>query len=93
MERISIVELLIHCPKGMELNCTKYGECILDSVSEGELYPIKITKKSEKVSIRLTRYGSVSYDRYSECIIFPKGKTTWEGFMIPCEFEDESEIW
>jgi hypothetical protein len=28
----------------------------------------------------------------SKCIIFPKGKTTWEGFVPPCQFKDGDVI-
>ena len=27
-------------------------------------------------------------DIKSKCVIFPKGKTTWEGFVPPCKFKD-----
>ena len=24
----------------------------------------------------------------AKCVIFPKGKTTWKGFVPPCQFKD-----
>lgn len=81
MERINIAELLKDCPKGMELNYIVYDECTLDSILEDELYPIKI--RTPEGAMLLTKYGSLSYDKRAKCVIFPKGKTTWEGFHRP----------
>ena len=86
MEKINVAKLLKDCPQGMELNCTVYDECILDRILEGELYPIKI--RTPEGAMLLTKYGSFSCNKHSKCIIFPKGKTTWEGFVPPCQFKD-----
>lgn len=86
MEKIDIAKLLKDCPQGMELNCTVYDECILDNILEGELYPIKIQTPEGKML--LTKYGSFSCNKHSKCIIFPKDKTTWEGFVPPSKFKD-----
>ena len=86
MEKINVAKLLKDCPQGMELNCTVYDECILDRILEGELYPIKI--RTPEGAMLLTKYGSFSCNKHSKCIIFPKGKTTWEGFVPPCKFKD-----
>lgn len=86
MEKINIAELLKDCPKGMKLDCTIYDECTLRSILEGEQYPIKL--QTPEGSLLLTKYGSLSLCTHSKCVIFPKGKTTWEGFVPPCEFED-----
>lgn len=82
-EKINVAKLLKDCHQGMELNCTVYDECILDSILEGELYPIKIQTPEGKML--LTKYGSFSCNKHSKCIIFPKDKTTWEGFHRPFE--------
>ena len=86
MERINIAELLKDCPKGMELDCTMYDNVTLIQVREDNIYPIKI--ETPDGSTVLTKYGGVSYNKLSKCIIFPKRKTTWEGFVPPCEFKD-----
>lgn len=83
-EKINIAELLKDCPKGMELDCTMYDNVTLIQVQEDNIYPIKI--ETPDGSTVLTKYGGVSYNKLSKCIIFPKGKTTWEGFHKP--FED-----
>lgn len=84
MKKINIAELLKDCPKGMELDCTMYDNVTLIQVQEDNIYPIKI--ETPDGSTVLTKYGSVSYNELSKCIIFPKGETNWEGFHKP--FED-----
>ena len=36
----------------------------------------------------MTDYGCYSENDGAKCVIFPKGKTTWEGFVPPCKFKD-----
>ena len=84
MEKINVAELLKDCPKGMELDCTMYDNVTLIQVREDNIYPIKI--ETPDGSTVLTKYGGVSYNELSKCIIFPKGETNWEGFQ--CPFKD-----
>lgn len=84
--KINLVELLKDCPEGMELDCTIYDECKLRSILEGEPYPIKL--QTPDGALPLTKYGSFSLCTHSKCVIFPKGKTTWEGFVPPVDFKD-----
>ena len=84
--KINIAELLKDCPKGMELDCAVYDNCTLKIVFEGCLYPIQI--QTPEGLINLTKYGSLSSNTYSKCVIFPKGKTTWDEFEPPCKFKD-----
>ena len=86
MEKINIAELLKDCPQGMELDCTIYDECTLGSILEGTHYPVKL--QTPDGALHLTKYGSLSCSKYAKCLIFPKGKTTWEGFVPPCNFKD-----
>lgn len=86
MEKINVAELLKDCPKGMELDCTMYDNCTLGSVLEGLAYPIRIDTPDGLVL--LNEYGCYSRNEHAKCIIFPKGKTTWEGFVSPGAFED-----
>lgn len=81
MKKINIAELLKDCPKGMELDCTVYDNVTLEKVFEGCLYPIRI--QTPEGLMDLTKYGSLSSSTHSKCVIFPKGKTTWEGFDKP----------
>lgn len=84
MEKINIAELLRGCPKGMKLDCLMYNNVTLDSVDNCGDYPITIFLKHE-FPIRLTKYGQNIKHESAKCVIFPKGKTTWEGFQRPFE--------
>lgn len=87
MEKINVAELLKDCPKGMELDCTMYDDVTLDRVSDKCDYPIIISTKNG-FPARLTKYGQNVNIEDAKCVIFPKGKTTWEGFVPPCQFKD-----
>lgn len=84
MEKINIAKLLKNCPIGMELDCTMFDNVTLLCVdnSEGIIYPI-IVLREDGNSITLTKYGQCSDANSAKCVIFPKGKTTWEGFQNP----------
>lgn len=87
--KINLVEILKNCPKGMELDCP-----LLDNVEFEELdfnfhnYPIVIRNSKTNTEIYLTEYGQFVNEENYKCIIFPKGKNTWEGFVPPCKFKD-----
>ena len=88
MEKINIAELLRDCPKGMELDCTSYDNVSFDKISDDKkaIYPIfcYITdKEGNRSSISFTEDGCESKRYGAKCVIFPKGKTTWEGFQRP----------
>ena len=93
MEKINVAELLHNCPKGMELDCYLFNGLKFDHIdTDNENYPIVCRAKDstgEYYTHTFTKYGwyTSSYD-YSKCVIFPKGKTTWEGFVPPCKFKD-----
>ena len=91
--KINIAELLKNCPQGMELDCAKFENVILDEVSfdKDPNYPIRIVTKSGTM-LSLSKYGTYIEDTDSKCVIFPKGKTTWEGFVPPCEFKVGDKI-
>ena len=88
-QKINIVELLKDCPEGRKLDCLLYDNVTLISVDDKEhaIFPIKV-RRSDGCQIILTEYGQYAYMDDAKCIIFPKGKTTWEGFVPPCEFKD-----
>ena len=85
MERLNIAELLKDCPKGMELDCTMFDGVYFDHVNDLGVNKIKcyVNNDNEHFEIALNKYGQyVSYNS-AKCVIFPKGKTTWEGFHRP----------
>lgn len=84
--KINIAELLKDCPKGMELDCAMYENVTLFCASDSGAYPIKIETPDGLVA--LDKYGCYSSNEHAKCVIFPKGKTTWEGFVPPCRFKD-----
>jgi hypothetical protein len=84
-KRINVAELLKDCPKGMEINCLMYDGCTFKGVTESEDYPIKI--QAPDGSFVFTKYGSISEIESAKCVIFPKDKTTWEGFVPPYKFK------
>jgi hypothetical protein len=86
MEKINLVKLLENCPTGMELDCTMYNKVTLSYVYDSGPYPIKIQTPDGIAS--LDKYGCYSSNKHAKCVIFPKGKTTWEGFVPPCKFKD-----
>lgn len=97
MEKINLVELLKDCPKGMEFDCTNYNGVVrLNRVmDDNSPYPIEINVVyGDECNVHtLTKYGQTVKTPYNKCIIFPKGKTTWEGFVPPCKFKDGDIIY
>ncbi len=84
MEKINVAELLRNCPRGMELDCTMFDDVKFIAVDEAEK-PICIRTG---VAYRfLTKFGTWTFDENAKCVIFPKGKTSWEGFVPPCQFK------
>ena len=88
-DKINISELLKDCQKGMELDCSVFEDVTLykiDTDIENE-FPIRIKTKNDYF-LDLTKYGTYSNVEEAKCVIFPKGKTTWKGFIPPCKFKD-----
>lgn len=84
MEKINIAELLKDCPNGMELDCTLFEKPV--KYLSGT-YVITIKTSSGHI-FYLTKYGHLHDTDDAKCVIFPKGKTTWKGFVPPCKFKD-----
>lgn len=84
MEKINVAELLKDYPKGMELDCTICNNRVTleGVVGNGSTYPIRVISK-DGFHHMLTCNGGVYDSEDSKCVIFPKGKTTWEGFKRP----------
>ena len=88
MEKINVAELLKDCPSGMELDCTMYENVTFVEVCKdiNTLYPIYCITTDEKGNssgCSFTKNGYASTRNSAKCVIFPKGKTTWEGFQRP----------
>ena len=92
MEKINVAELLRNCPKGMELDCTAFEGVTLSSVNTNRAYPIHIRLSCGNLK-SLTSEGGLNHTEGAKCIIFPKGKTTWEGFVPPCQFKDGDVVY
>ena len=90
MEKINIAELLKDCPVGMGLDCTMYEDVYFDYVDELNIIHCYIQREGYRTSITFNQYGTPNSDVKSKCVIFPKGKTTWEGFQRP--FKDGDVI-
>lgn len=83
-QKINIAELLKDCPSGMELDCLMYENVTLMKVDDDKdaIFPIKVFR-SDGCLIDFTKYGQYSNVNDAKCVIFPKGKTTWNGFQRP----------
>lgn len=89
-KKINIAELLRNCPHGMELDSPAYNNLYFDNIIDSDSYPIKCytTYNGMLNTVFLTKYGEIRREENAKCVIFPKGKTTWEGFVPPCKFKD-----
>ena len=95
VQKINIAELLKDCPKGMELDCILFDndvKVIFDGVDGintcASIIKIVVIHDNNRISHALTKYGQWNPYKYAKCVIFPKGKTTWEGFVPPYKFKD-----
>ena len=84
-EKINIAELLKDCPKGMELECSLFNDVKFIGVEKDDK-PICI--RTGDIYRYLTKFGTWTFDENAKCVIFPKGKTTWEGFQRPFKAGD-----
>ncbi|MBO7211858.1 MAG: hypothetical protein J6V44_12745 [Methanobrevibacter sp.] len=81
MKKLNIAELLRDCPTGMELDCTICDNVYLDEVTP---HMIKCFSKDNVYNtIYFHHDGTYLTNQNAKCVIFPKGKTTWEGFQRP----------
>ena len=93
-QKINIAELLKDCPKGMELDCLIYENVVFEKLDvSSSHHPIIIRRRTDSINkysttVHLTKYGQYSDEEDCKCLIYPKGKTTWEGFVPPCKFKD-----
>lgn len=90
-KKINIAELLKDCPKGMELDCIICNGVKFIEIDRNPNFPI-VVRANNDYEFALTKYGQVHNIDDAKCVIFPKGKTTWEGFVSPCKFKDGDAI-
>lgn len=81
MEKLNIAEILKDCPKGMELDCVMYDNVTFEGIKD--VGYINILIKTPNGVMELTKSGCYHVHPNAKCVIFPKGKTTWEGFQRP----------
>ena len=87
-DKINVSELLKDCPKGMELDCTIFENVVFHDIIDRH-FPIRVRREHGGL-IELTSNGCIEDKIDAKCVIFPKGKTTWEGFHRP--FKDGDVI-
>ena len=89
-QKINVAELLKDCPTDMELDSPMYDNLYFDRVEEdhGLLILCYTIYHGNKTVVYFTEFGSYNEHKTSKCVIFPKGKTTWEGFVPPCKFKE-----
>lgn len=73
----------------MELDCVMYYNLYFDSLNANyNTINCYTLIDGIKTPINFTEYGTFDYHTGAKCVIFPKGKTTWGGFVPPCKFKD-----
>lgn len=90
--RINVAELLRNCPRGMKLDCAMFENLYFDYIDDSlnNPYPILCYGKTNEARnvVRFSKYGTYTLNSNAKCVIFPKDKTSWEGFVPPYEFRD-----
>ena len=86
-QKINVAEILKDCPKGMELNCVLFENVTFEGIKQ-DGYPIIVKIKEPPMTLSLTKTGGWNSYNSAKCVIYPKGKTTWEGFVPPYKFKD-----
>ena len=86
-KEINIAELLRDCPNGMPLDCAMWDNLYFNRVEDDMIY-CYYELDGYKTSTIFCKNGCYSEHKLSKCVIFPKGKTTWEGFEPPVKFKD-----
>ena len=91
---MNLIDKLKNCPIGMELDCTMYDNVRFNGVTLLDQYPIEILIPGSVIdsTLKLTEEGKFNFHSNAKCVIFPKGKTSWEGFVPPCKFKDGDVI-
>ena len=87
-DKINVAKLLKYCPSGMPLDCAMWDNLYFDRVEYDMIY-CYYELDGYRNSTIFCKDGCYSAHKLSKCVIFPKGKTTWEGFVPPVnKFKD-----
>lgn len=86
-DKINVAELLKYCPSGMPLDCAMWDNLYFDRVEDDIIY-CYYELDGYRNSTIFCKDGCYSAHKLSKCVIFPKGKTTWAGFVPPVKFKD-----
>ena len=86
-DKINVAELLRDCPNGMPLDCAMWDNLYFNRVEDDMIY-CYYELDGYRNSTIFCKDGCYSEHKLSKCVIFPKGKTTWEGFVPPVKFKD-----
>lgn len=85
--QINIAQILKDAPQGTKLYSPVCGECSLEEIEEGGLYPIAVSTScndEENEYLYFENTGQYSHYLNSECLLFPsKDCRTWENFKAP----------
>ena len=90
--KINIAEILKDCPQGMALDSTMWDNLYFDRV-DNDLIHCYYELDGHRNTTMFCKNGCYTAHKLSKCVIFPKGKTTWEGFVPPCKFKDGDVIY
>lgn len=82
-EVANIASVLKECPRGMELDSTICTDLYFDFVDDLGKIHCYIQRKNHRTGISFYPNGTLNNDPQDKCVIFPKDKTTWEGFQRP----------
>lgn len=80
-QQINLVQILKHCPKGLELDSTVYNDVTFLRVDEEQnrVY----CKAGPADTFWVNCRGAINHSPYGKCTLFPKGKTNWGDFKMP----------
>lgn len=81
-KKLDLTNILKDCLKGMELDCTMFDNVRFERLYKNVDYPIVISVGKTDIN-RLTKEGCWNKYPNAKCVIFPRGKTSWEGFQRP----------
>ena len=85
--KINVAELLKDCPSGMPLDCSMWDNLYFDRVENDFIYCYYTLDGYRNITM-FVKDGCYTAHKLSKCVIFPKGKTTWDDFVPPCRFND-----
>lgn len=85
-ERINVAEILRNCQAGMNLDCVCFENVVFDRVDDKNRIRCFVGSQCDEVSFN--EYGCLNGSPSAKRVIFPVGKTTWEGFVPPRKYED-----